>query len=259
MAESARKPSSEAPVPCGAGTGARVLLAPQDSTDDVLRVFYRTVRAGQERLAGGGGPFGFDVTVALLVDDLIDAYRCDAVVETGCHLGDTASYLGRRYPGLPVMTCDIDPGYARFTAHRVRDLPNVTVTCQDSPALVADAADAFDRPLYFLDAHWGAWPLPRELAAIRAGVVLIDDFDIGHPRFGHDAYDGVPCGPDVLAAMTPPPARYWTPVPGAERRLPCLQVGRRAGVGLLVAGLDGRPLDEHPALTGHTLTTEEIR
>jgi hypothetical protein len=55
MAESARKPGRRAPVQCGGGAGAQVLLAPRDATDDVLRVFYRTVRAGQERLAGGGG------------------------------------------------------------------------------------------------------------------------------------------------------------------------------------------------------------
>lgn len=64
-----------------------------DRTDTTLAVFYRTERLGAVRLPDGGGPFGFDITVALIVDDLIAAYAWGAIVETGCFLGDITSYL----------------------------------------------------------------------------------------------------------------------------------------------------------------------
>ncbi|MFD8531545.1 hypothetical protein ACFV0L_29405 [Streptosporangium canum] len=228
-----------------------------DRTDETLRVFYRTARAGVERLSDDGGPFGFDITVALLVDHLLVAYGCDAVVETGCYLGDTTDYLARRYPGLPVYSCDIDLMHASFTRHRVAGHRNARVEHVDSPALVAAAAGIHERPLFFLDAHWGPdWPLARELASIAAGVVVIHDFDIGHPRFAYDAYDGLVCGPGMLAEMPDPPAMYFTPDPEADWPLPCLQTRRRAGVGVFTVELDTEPLEKHPHLITRCLVVE---
>ncbi len=225
--------------------------------DTTLSIFYRTERVGAVRLSDGGGPFGFDVTVALLVDDLISRYGCDAVAETGCFLGDTTSYLARRYPQLPVYTCDIEPAHASFTRHRLAEHGNVTVEDVDSPALVAAVSARHQRPLFYLDAHWGPhWPLDRELAAIGSGVVVVHDFDVGHPRFSFDSYDGIACGPTVLARMPAPPARYFTPDPQTDHPLPCLQTGRRAGVGILAVGLDIGPLQEHPRLLGHALVPD---
>ncbi|MFI9597875.1 hypothetical protein [Nonomuraea sp. NPDC052265] len=227
--------------------------------DTTLRHFYTTVRAGAVRLSDGGGPFGFDVMVALLVDDLLTAYRCDAIIETGCFLGDTTAYLAHRYPDLPVRTCDINSDYAAFTRRRLAGHPNVRVDCQDSPDFVTWAAGRYRQPLFFLDAHWGEdWPLRRELAAVARGVVLIHDFDVGHPRFAYDTYDGLVCGPQVLALMLEPPPMYFTPDPNAAWPLPCLQVGRRAGVGVVPFGLDPGPLYDHPALLRHELHPEEV-
>ncbi|WP_329427498.1 hypothetical protein OG339_45620 [Streptosporangium sp. NBC_01495] len=217
--------------------------------DTTLCAFYRTARAGAVRLSDDGGPFGFDITVALLADDLVTGYDCDALVETGCHLGDTTDYLARRYPELPVYSCDIDPSYAAFTRRRVAKHRNARVEPVDSAALVNSAAAIHHRPLFFLDAHWGPdWPLARELEAIAAGIVLIHDFDIGHPRFSYDAYGDLVCGPNMLAAMSRPPERYFVPDPEADWPLPCLQTRRRAGVGILAVGLDSGPLDTHPHL-----------
>lgn len=223
-----------------------------DRTEQTLSTFYRTERAGAAHLSDGGGPFGFDVTVALLVDDLIVEYSCDAIVETGCFLGDTTSYLARRYPEFPIYSCDINGGYESFTRHRMAENPNVTVSCVDSPLLVAAMTAKFQRPLFFLDAHWDTmWPLARELDAIGAGIVVIHDFDIGHPRFAFDTYQGVACGPVMFASMAAPPERYFTPDPDADHPLPCLQTGRRAGVGIAAIGLDPALLDGHPHLRSH--------
>jgi hypothetical protein len=235
--------------------GVAAAGAGQDRVADTLSVFYRVERAGVARLSDGGGPFGFDVTIALTFDDLVGAYGCDAIVETGCFLGDTTTYLARRYPGLPVYSCDIQPQYAAFTARRVADASNATVVCRDSPDLVTEVCQRHDRPILLLDAHWEQqWPLVRELDAVTAGVVLVDDFDIGHPRFGFDSYDGLVCGPQVLAAMKDPPGMYWTPDPDEDFPLPCLQVGRRAGVGIVAIGVGTGPLEDHPNLIARTLT-----
>lgn len=230
-------------------------LMGHDRTDTTLAVFYRTERVGSVRLSDGGGPFGFDITVALIVDDLLTGYSCDAIVETGCFLGDTTSYLARRYPDLPVYSCDNDAGHASFTRHRLRATGNVAVTCVDSPTLVATVVARHERPLFFLDAHWGVqWPLGRELASITTGIVVIHDFDIGHPRFAFDTYQGMVCGPAMLARMPSPPARYFTPDPQADHPLPCLQTGRRAGVGIVAIGADPGTLEAHPHLIGRDTT-----
>ncbi|MFI7642939.1 class I SAM-dependent methyltransferase [Nonomuraea sp. NPDC049400] len=233
---------------------------PQAQVERTFGVFYTTVRAGQAGLSDGGGPFGFDITVALLVDDLLSAFECDAIVETGCYLGDTTDYLAHRYPDLPVHACDITQAHVAFTRQRLAGLSNAHVTCLDSPLLVARANAAHQRTLFFLDAHWAPdWPLERELAAITRGVVLIHDFDVGHPRFGYDTYGDLVCGPQVLARMPDPPEVYFTPDPQADWPLPCLQTGRRAGVAVLAIGLDDEALCSHPCLTTRHLKEEVHR
>jgi hypothetical protein len=228
-----------------------------ERADATLAAFYRTTRAGAARLSDDGGPFGFDITVALLVDDLITAYGCDAVAETGCFLGDTTDYLARRYPDLPVYSCDINPDWARFTQHRVAAHSNARVLHTDSPKLVAGVTAIQERPLWFLDAHWDEdWPLAQELMTIRQGVAVIHDFDIGHPRFGYDVYGGQVCGPAMLAALPNPPQVYFTPDPEADWPLPCLQTRRRSGIGVLAVGLDLGPLEQHPHLITHHLAPE---
>ena len=206
-------------------------------TDLTVSVFYRTGRAGAQRLSDGGGPFGFDIAVALMVDELIREYGCDAVAETGCFAGDTTFYLARRYPALPVYSCDTDRACAAFTARRLAGCPNAEVTCEDSPVMLARVAARHARPLAFLDAHWGAdWPLIAELDIVTAaaGIAVIHDFDIGHDRFSYDTYGGVPCGPLLLPRMASPPAWYYTLDPAAALPVPCLQTGRRAGVGVIL-------------------------
>jgi hypothetical protein len=227
----------------------------QSEVDRTAAVFYRTWRAGACRLSDGGGPFGFDITVALLADELITAYGCDAVAETGCFLGDTTAYLARRYPHLPVYACDTGPGFCAFTARRLARCPNVTVTCEDSPLMLARVCAQHDRTFAFLDAHWGPrWPLLAELDTLSGGVAVVHDFDIGHPRFSFDTYDGVACGPGLLERMTRSPGAYFVFDPAGVLPLPCLQTGRRAGVAVVTAGLDDRPLHGSRYLTARSLT-----
>jgi SAM-dependent methyltransferase len=206
------------------------------SIDQVYAVFYRCPRLAAEELSDGGGPFGFDVTAALEFDLLVEHYRCDAIFETGCNLGDTTFYLARRYPEIPLFSCDISERHAAFTRQRLAFSPTATVEHLDSPELIERHAHRFERPIFYLDAHWYEdWPLQRELDLIDRGIVIVDDFDIGHPRFGFDAYGDQTCGPAMLAqAMKGRVAKFYTNNPDAQFPLPCLQTGRRAGRAYLV-------------------------
>jgi hypothetical protein len=176
---------------------------------------------------------------ALAVDYLIERYGCDAIVETGCNRGDTTQFLAECYPNLAVLTCDIVPKYADFARERLAGYPNVAVQTCDSPVLLEMVRGQFRCPFYYLDAHWyEPWPLERELAAIDRGVIQIDDFDIGDPRFGFDEYNGVRCGPQLMQRYAARFPHYYTINPNAPYPLPCLQIGRRAGRAICLAGLE---------------------
>ncbi|MEU5108449.1 hypothetical protein AB0H07_40375 [Streptomyces sp. NPDC021354] len=218
--------------------------------EKVLGAFYRTPRAGGlDQLAGGGGPLGFDITAACRLHVLITLFACDGIVESGCHLGDSTEYLARTYSHLPIRACDLDEHRARFTRTRLTAFPNAAVHHGDSGQLLPTLLDGMERPLVFLDAHWGpAWPLRVELTVLQAwqAVVLIDDFDIGHPRFGYDTYDGVVCGPELVADTLPDLERMFVGHVEADYPLPCLQISRRSGTGVLLLGHDDTPLATHP-------------
>jgi hypothetical protein len=223
--------------------------------DRTVAVFYRTWRAGALRLSDGGGPFGFDIAVALIAHEIITGFGCDAIAETGCFTGDTTAYLARRYPDLPVFTCDTDTECAAFTARRLAGCPNVTVSCEDSPVMLARVCSGHRRTFAFLDAHWYRdWPLLAELETLGGAVALIHDFDIGHQRFSSDSYGGLSCGPDLLARMPQPPSRYFTLNPDAPLPVPCLQTGRRAGAAVIATGLDPAPLERNPYHQARVLT-----
>lgn len=208
------------------------------SVDNVYQVFYRVPRLGAKELSDGGGPFGFDVHTALEFDYLIERYQCDAVIETGCNAGDTTHYLALAYSNLTVVTCDIKDRYVDFVRRRLQHAPNVVVEKADSPDLIARYKDQFRCPLFFLDAHWYEdWPLEREIELIDNGVVCIDDFDIGHPRFGFDEYDGMRCGPEIMRRHRDRVGdHYYTNNPDATYTLPCQQVERRGGKGYYQVG-----------------------
>ena len=185
-----------------------------------------------QELSDGGGPFGFDITTALEFDYLIEKYNCDAIIETGSNYGDTTHYLARTYHNLTILTCDVVDKYVNLVKRRLADAPNVVVEKANSPDLIAAYKEKFRCPLYFLDAHWYEdWPLEKEMQLIDYGVVCVDDFDIGHQRFGYDEYNGVKCGPEMMARFKDKIGVYYTNNPAAMYPLPCLQTGRRGGKG----------------------------
>lgn len=209
------------------------------ATNRVYDNFYRIPRLAASELSDGGGPFGFDIHTAIEVDWAIERYQCDAIVECGSNLGDTTHYLAQAYPNLAVFTCDIVPRYVNFVRERLGGYPNVVVDLCDSAELIRKTQPHFSRPLYYLDAHWSEdWPLARELEAIERAVVVIDDFDIGDPRFGYDEYNGVKCGPEFLKRFAARIPTFYVNNPKSAYEVPCLQGGRRAGRAFFPLGLE---------------------
>ena len=209
------------------------------STDRVYQNFYRIPRLAASELSDNGGPFGFDIHTAIDVDFLIERYQCDAIVECGSNMGDTTHYLAQCYPQLAVLTCDIVPRYVNFVRERLAGFPNVAVDLCDSAELIAKVQPHFKRPLFYLDAHWNEdWPLEREINTIERGAVVVDDFDIGDPRFGFDEYNGVRCGPEFLRRFAERIPTYYTNNPRVAYEVPCLQEGRRAGRAYFQLGLE---------------------
>ena len=209
----------------------------------LIESFYTTERCGALRLSDGGGPFGFDITVALQIDHLIAAYGCDGIVETGTFLGDTTSYLARRYRTVPVRSIEVDDACVAFARRRLAGLDHCDVIAGDSAVALPAALADLKTPLVYLAAHWReAWPLEQELRAIRRGIVCIDDFDIGHPRFGFDAYNGTACGVDFVSRVLLDADELFVGNPFVEYGVPCLQVGRRTGTAYVPRCLDPEPL-----------------
>jgi predicted O-methyltransferase YrrM len=161
----------------------------------LLENFYTTARRGN--CSGDAGAFGFDVHFALEVDYLVTQYGCDAIVETGTNFGDTAEYLARQYPHLPIVTCEINPVYFALARERLRPYPNVEIYLSSSEKVVQSLQTRFRQAFYYLDAHWEAhWPLGEEISSIEQGVVCVGDFFIGPAAasaevfYGFDSYNG---------------------------------------------------------------------
>lgn len=214
--------------------------------ESVYDQFYRVTRCGVNTLSDMGGPFGFDVQAALMVDHLLRSHWCDAIVEAGCHLGDTTEFLCRQYDDLPVVVCDINAEFAHFTAARLKNHRNLEVLVSDSRDLIRNQVSAFKLPFIYLDAHGTGkeWPLDEELSLIEHAVVCIDDFDLGDPHFAFDHYEGKRCGPEVLKRHAKKlGGRYFTMRLDARFPLPCLQPGRRAGKAFLEIGLSQSAMD----------------
>lgn len=202
--------------------------------ENVYKIFYRVERCGVISLSDGGGAFGFDVTVALLFDDLVAAYQPDALVECGSSVGDTTVYLGRTYRNLAVRSCDIDAFCVSFTKHRTSELDNVIIGYEHSLDLISRVQREFTHPLFFLDAHGGThWPLANELKAITRGIAVIHDFNINNSRFAYDSYGGIACDAKLLVSNLPCETPIYALQPDAEVPFPCLQVGRRTGIAVV--------------------------
>lgn len=100
-----------------------------------------------------------------------------AFIETGTEEGKTARWVARL--GKPVFTCETNLQYLLMLEHTLPE--NVTLYGTNSPEYIERIRELTDHlPLFFLDAHWGAyWPLLDELRAIAANynraIIIVHD------------------------------------------------------------------------------------
>ena len=200
---------------------------------ELFNNFYTTERHGYG-LSDDGGPFGFDIHMALEVCYLIKMYGCDCIVETGTNTGDTTEFLAKCFPKIDIVTCEVDGQLYEIAKKRLGRYSNVTVERMSSNELVANKINA-EFPFYFLDAHWGDyWPLADELSHIHKGVVCVDDFDIHHSEYGYDEYNGVKNDIDLLRKYVK--ANCYVNNPDARYPYPLLQRRRLGGRAYYVLG-----------------------
>jgi hypothetical protein len=191
-----------------------------------LQVFRRMLR-GRRRCSGvyplHDVGFHGDRHLLDIVDEVLQ--RAHAFVETGTHVGSTAMYVARTYPGIMVYSCE--PGVQAYmqAEANLRDYENAQVYNMESPRFLQFLHDRHPMlqasvNLYFLDAHGGGlqWPLKKELAFLTenlpAAYLLIDDFKVpGADHFGYERYDGDECSFEYIREGFDPRREYrlWLP------------------------------------------------
>jgi hypothetical protein len=132
------------------------------------------------------------------VRQIIYAAGMTRIVETGTFRGTTAEWFAQF--GLPVETVETDERFFAFSKARLSKFSNVELHLDSSVSFLTRRlarANANDRVLFYLDAHWeNSLPLREELQIIFAhhanSVIVIDDFQVRDDDGYH--YDNY--GPD---------------------------------------------------------------
>jgi predicted O-methyltransferase YrrM len=127
---------------------------------------------------------------------LIDEFDPDALLETGTFIGSTTRFLCGN--GLPVYTAEIKRRYWFLARLRLGWDSELSAFVGDSRDMLRQLSVTrhFDRPLAYLDAHWGAnLPLASEIALLceswKETVIVVDDFRVdGDGGYGYDEYNG---------------------------------------------------------------------
>jgi hypothetical protein len=150
-------------------------------------------------LYAGADAVGFNGQLARkkMFCELLDAWRPDAIVETGTWLGNTTGYMAET-SSLPVYSAELRPRYFAIAKLRLGHLPQVTVVNADSRRFLENLALSGElrdkRVLFYLDAHWyDDLPLNDELSIIGANwkdcIVIVDDFQVPFDDgYGHDDF-----------------------------------------------------------------------
>lgn len=190
----------------------------------LLKVSFKLLRRLQQAalagLASQSEAFHRDRMYQKLVMEIIARLHVSSFVEAGTYLADTTDFVARKFPRLPIYTCEVKESFFRSAADRLRRYPNVTVVNQSSERFIRDAicrGILGTVPLFFLDAHWyDYWPLQDEVEAITSclsrSVMIVDDFQVpgcedfaycigggGSPEFsGRTTVDSRVCNFDLI-------------------------------------------------------------
>jgi hypothetical protein len=128
---------------------------------------------------------------------LRDRFAIKTVIETGTHCGYTTRWLAAHFDN--VITVEIREKFFAQATENLSGYSNVSMKKGDSSRDLLPLLKRAEGPLLvYLDAHWYANPLVKELEQIKAAgmrpVLVIHDFKVpDRPEFGYDAYpkDGI--------------------------------------------------------------------
>lgn len=138
---------------------------------------------------------------------LVNEGKIKAIVETGTFRGYTTALLARKFPSIPIYTCEIDDHNFRKASESLKKYSNVKVYHNTSPKFLNQIIKEkliSDRVLFYLDAHWlDDWPLEEEMqiisSKIKSAFIVIDDFKVpGDDRFAFDKYKEKECSLDMV-------------------------------------------------------------
>jgi SAM-dependent methyltransferase len=131
-----------------------------------------------------------------IFEDVVSVISIDAIVETGCWVGNTTGYMAET-SRRPVYACDLDPRFHAIARMRLAHLDNVHLRLSDSRQFLRELTHGglvSKCVFFYLDAHWTIdLPLPEELELITSFwsrfVVMVDDFKVpDDPGYGYDDY-----------------------------------------------------------------------
>jgi hypothetical protein len=172
--------------------------------------------------------FHNDGYLLALVDVL--APECTMFIETGSAVGETLSYVARRYPHLTCLSCEPDRRAYRHALRNTAALQNVRLYNQTSQQLIERISTEYapaipQRVLCWLDAHGRgfAWPLRQEVAFVTnhfsSAYILIDDCRVpARDWFGYDTYDGQECSLEYIRDSLNPALDYGIYYPTYKER-----------------------------------------
>ncbi len=180
---------------------ARGVVADDAGFEQLGRVANRLLIAarrdsdsGFSRMAWGGGPLNGQRFRQHIFNRLL-RLDPDVIVETGTYIGSSTSFFARQ--GLPVFSCEVDEKFFARAASHLTDCPNVTLHLDDSRSflrqLAGDPSFRFQRPLFYLDAHWEEdLPLADEIRIIAGRwpsfAIMVDDFQVPGTDYVYDSY-----------------------------------------------------------------------
>ncbi|HEY1684266.1 MAG TPA: hypothetical protein VGG19_05860 [Tepidisphaeraceae bacterium] len=192
--------------------------------------------------------FHGDLHILKLVDYLMG--YAEAFIETGTYMAQTATYVARNYPEIPLFTCEPDPKRYADVRAKLVGYPQARAYNQFSPEFLQQSHTAHPElcqqtNLYWLDAHgfgFDNWPLRQEVEFITRNVsnalILIDDFRVPErPEFAFDAYKGQACALEYIADSMHTGRTYYVIYPTYREKTS--KVHGLRGVGLILYDVPG--------------------
>jgi len=137
-------------------------------------------------------PFNEDTHMQSLFLELKEKHNIKTVIETGTYHGRTTEWLCKNFDN--VSTIEVNPPFFAESGKRLYNYKNVKRYKGSSADLLGKMIEDSTQPLLiFLDAHWWANPVLKELDQIAESktrpVLVIHDFKNPHDlTMGYDIY-----------------------------------------------------------------------